>query len=169
MSRKAAAAALVVDPDKAAQVEKERARLMALFDGADENKLKFIRDHVQQLAWLGITILELQADVDARGPVVPFQNGREQTGLQANPACKILKDYQQLYNAAFRALLPVVQDKPRTKELVSLKWDLVYPEPQTPEEIEAEERAEEEKRKRIDAEIAAAQKQLDEMHAKFGK
>ncbi len=114
MSRKAAAAALVVDPDKAAQVEKERAQLMELFDGADENKLKFIRDHVQQLAWLGITILELQAEIDQRGTVVPFQNGREQNGLQANPACKVLKDYQQLYNTQFRALLPVLPKKPRT-------------------------------------------------------
>lgn len=112
MSRKAAAA-LVADPGKAARVEKERARLMDLFACADANKLDFIRDHVQQLAWLGITILELQSDVDKRGPVVPFQNGREQTGLQANPACKILKDYQQLYNTQFRALLPVLPEKPR--------------------------------------------------------
>ena len=105
-------AAVAVDPGKAARVEQERTRLMELFAGADQNKLDFIRDHVQQLAWLGITILELQADVDERGPVVPYKNGQTQEGLQANPACKILKDYQQLYNTQFRALLPVLPDKP---------------------------------------------------------
>ena len=99
------------DPEKTAVVERERQRLMELFAGADQNKLDFIRDAVQQVAWLGITILELQAEIDQRGTVVPFQNGREQTGLQANPACKILKDYQQLYNTQFRALLPVLPEK----------------------------------------------------------
>ena len=107
------AAALDTDPGKAARVQAEQTRLMELFAGADPNRLDFIRDAVQQVAWLGIAILELQAEIDQRGPVVPYQNGRDQTGLQANPACKILKDYQQLYNTLFRSLLPVLPDKPR--------------------------------------------------------
>lgn len=111
MSRKPAAASRIMDPDKAARVEQERARLMELFTGADPNKLDFIREHVQQLAWLGITIQELQEDIDERGPVVPYQNGKEQTGLQANPACKTLKDFQTLYNTQFRALLPVLPER----------------------------------------------------------
>ena len=106
-------ATLNADPVKAAAVEQERARLMDLFAGADPNKLDFIRDAVQQVAWLGITIAELQRDIDERGPVVPFQNGKNQEGLQANPAAKLLKDFQQLHNTLFRALLPVLPDKPR--------------------------------------------------------
>ncbi len=109
------------DPVKAAKVEQERTRFMELFANADENKLDFIRDHVQQLAWLGITIQELQADVDERGPVVSFQNGKDQTGLQANPACKILKDYQQLYNTQFRALLPILPEKVKRSRLDELR------------------------------------------------
>lgn len=112
MAKKTAAPVpLIMDPDKAQRVEAERARLMELFAGADENRLDFIRDAVQQLAWLGLTILELQEDIDQRGPVVPYQNGQNQTGLQANPACKTLKDFQTLYNTQFRALLPVVPEK----------------------------------------------------------
>ncbi len=112
MSRKsaAAAAARIMEPGKAKRVEKERARLMELFIGADPNKLDFIRDAVQQVAWLGITILELQSEIDEKGPVLPFQNGQNQNGLQANPACKTLKDFQTLYNTQFRALLPVVPE-----------------------------------------------------------
>ncbi len=113
------AVTLNADPGKAAAVEQERARLMDLFTGADPNKLDFIRDAVQQLAWLQITIGELQRDIDERGPVVPFQNGKNQEGLQANPACKTLKDFQQLYNTQFRALLPVLPDKPQRKGKLS--------------------------------------------------
>lgn len=118
MTRKAktTAAALIADPGnqdqgKAARVEQERARLMALFDGADPNKLDFIRDAVRQVAWLGISIIELQTEIDQRGAVVQYQNGREQSGLQMNPAAKLLKDFQTLYNTQFRALLPVLPEK----------------------------------------------------------
>lgn len=108
------AAALIVDPGKAALVEQERARLMALFDGADENRLDFIRDAVQQLAWLNVSIQELQTDIDEKGHVIPYQNGQTQKGLQANPSCKLLTDFQKLSNTTFRALLPVLPDRPRT-------------------------------------------------------
>lgn len=108
---KTAAAVPEIESGKNEKVEKERARLMELFNNADENKLDFIRDAVQQVAWLGVTIMELQAEIDKNGPVVPFQNGRNQSGLQANPACKTLKDFQTLYNTQFRALLPVLPEK----------------------------------------------------------
>lgn len=160
------AAALAADPEKAERVATELERLRGLFADADENKKDYIRDAVQQLAWLGITILELQADIDERGPVVPYQNGKGQSGLQANPACKILKDYQQLHNTLFRALLPVLPERPHTKSLDLLRMEF-EPEPRTTEEIEAAERAEDEKRKRIDAEIAAAQKLLEERRTKL--
>lgn len=166
MSRGTSAAA-APDTVKAERVQAEQARLMELFSGADPNKLDFIRDAVQQVAWLGISILELQADIDENGPVIQYQNGKNQTGLQANPSCKLLTDYQKLYNTQFRALLPVLPDKPQTTSLGWFRTDF-EPEPKTPEEIEAEERAEVEKQKRINAEIAAAQKLLDERRAKNG-
>lgn len=107
------AAALIADPGKAALVEHERARLMELFSSANPNKLDFIRDAVQQLAWLNVSIQELQRDIDENGPVIPYQNGQTQKGLQANPSCKLLTDFQKLSNTTFRALLPVLPDKPR--------------------------------------------------------
>ena len=115
--RTPAAAALNADPGKAGRVEKERARLMELFTGADENKLDFIRDTVNQLSWLAVSILDLQAEVDEKGPVIPYKNGQNQEGLQANPACKLLIDFEKLYNTAFRALLPLVPEKPGRDEL----------------------------------------------------
>ena len=101
----------LIEPGKAERVERDRARLMKLFVGADENKIDFIQDAVQQVAWLGITIKELQADIDQNGPVLPYDNGGNQKGLQVNPACKLLKDYQESYNTLFRALLPLVPEK----------------------------------------------------------
>ena len=67
-----------------------------------------------------------------------------------------------------RREVPVLPEKPRTTSLDLLRREF-EPEPKTPEEIEAEKRAEAEKQKRINAEIAAAQKLLDERHAKNGR
>ena len=128
------AAVLVSDPDKAARVEQERARLMELFTGADPNKLDFIRDAVQQLAWLNVSIQELQSDIDENGPIVPYQNGQTQKGLQRNPACQLLVDLQKLSNTTFRALLPVLPDEPKSTALDELRQ--FNSEPMTKEEQE---------------------------------
>ncbi len=111
MSIKAAAAALSTDPGKAERVKAEQARLMGLFTDANKNKLNYISSHVQQLAWLGVSILDLQSQIDAEGTAIPYQNGRNQIGLQANPAAKLLIDCQKLYNTAFRALLSVLPEE----------------------------------------------------------
>ena len=161
--RTSAAAAVAADPGKAARVEQERARLMELFTGADSNKMDFIRNQVQQLAWLNISISDLQAETDAAGAVVQYDNGGNQRGLQANPACKLLIEYEKLSNTIFRALLPLVPEKVNEDDFLNYEsWQ------KTPEEIEEEYQAEEERRKRINAEIAAAQKQLEESRAKNG-
>ena len=131
--QKAITASLVAaDPGKAASVEKERARLMELFTGADSNKMDFIRNHVQQLAWLNISISDLQAETDAAGAVVQYNNGGNQKGLQTNPACKLLIEYEKLSNTIFRALLPLVPEKAYNDDFLS---DF-KPDPMTEEEKE---------------------------------
>lgn len=115
--QKKTAAALIADPVKERRVKKERARLMELFAGVDENKTDFIKNHVQQLAWLNVSILELQIQIDAAGAVIPYDNGGGQRGNQANPACKLLIEYEKLSNTIFRALLPLVPEKPGRDDL----------------------------------------------------
>lgn len=166
MERKAKTAVnVLMDPGKAARVEQERTRIMELFTDADPNKLDFIRDAVLQLSWLGITILELQAEIDQRGPVVPYRNGRDQTGLQANPACKTLKDFQTLYNTQFRALLPVLPEKQRKGsklEMLRSQQELIdslFEDDEDPEEKAEREREYEERQKKAQEDFQRAVEQ----------
>lgn len=149
--RTSVATPVAADPGKAARVEQERARLMELFTGADSNKMDFIRNHVQQLAWLNISISDLQAETDAAGAVVQYNNGGNQKGLQTNPACKLLIEYEKLSNTIFRALLPVVPEKQTRDELddfLNGDYDSKY--------WEERKREDEERQKKIQAEIDRA-------------
>lgn len=120
--------------NKQKRVKAEELRLMELFAGADQNQLDFIKKHVQQLAWTNISIDDLQKQIDEEGSIIPYQNGKNQSGMQQNPACKLLIDYQKLSNTSFRALQPVLPDKPKTGRLDVLKEFMS--EPMTEEEKE---------------------------------
>ena len=96
------------------KIAKENKRLLALFEGTDENKMDFIREHVRQLAWYNVRIFELQKNIDKNGITVPFQNGRNQSGLQSNPDLRALIDLQKLTSAMIKILLPLVPAKQRT-------------------------------------------------------
>ena len=94
------------------RVTVEYKRLMALFDGADENKMAFIRNNVQQLAWYNIQISDLQKAIDETGTKEQYQNGREQSGNHTNPDLRALVELQKLANAIVKVLLPLVPEKP---------------------------------------------------------
>lgn len=140
MAKQKTAAAMTADPGKERRVKKERARLMALFAGVDENKTDFIKNHVQQLAWLNVSILELQTQIDAAGAVIPYDNGGGQRGSQANPACKLLIEYEKLSNTIFRALLPVVPEKSAQDKLFDFLEDEEYQKAEEQRQREYEER-----------------------------
>lgn len=93
------------------KVSAEIKRLMALFEGVDENKTDFIREHVRQLSWYNVRIRELQQSINEKGVTIPYQNGRNQTGMQANPDLKALIDLQKLTNPIVKTLLPLVPEK----------------------------------------------------------
>jgi len=93
------------------KVVAENKRLMALFKGVDENKVDFIRDEIRKLSWYNIRIRELQEKIDKDGITIPFQNGRNQSGLQTNPDMKALIDLQKIVNPIVKTLLPLVPDK----------------------------------------------------------
>lgn len=99
------------------KVSAEIRRLMALFEGVDENKTDFIREHVRQLSWYNVRIRELQQSINEKGVTIPYQNGRNQTGMQANPDLKALIDLQKLTNPIVKTLLPLVPEKPGRDEL----------------------------------------------------
>ncbi len=98
--------------DNEQRIEKENARLLALFDGADQNKMDFIREQIRQLAFINITLLDLQQSINQEGTKEHYDNGGGQSGKHANPDLKTLIDLQKLAVSLLGKLLPLVPEKP---------------------------------------------------------
>ena len=110
------------------KVAAEYNRLLTLFDGADANKMDFIRENVRQLAWYNARISELQERVDNNGMTIEYQNGRNQHGLQNNPDLKALVELQKLASAMVKIMLPLVPEGRRgMSKLDALRNDLDLP------------------------------------------
>ncbi|MBR0266460.1 MAG: hypothetical protein IJQ71_03385 [Clostridia bacterium] len=86
-------------------------RLEEIFREVDENKRDFVQRQIQQLAWLNVSIADLQLKVDQWGTLVSYDNGGGQSGIKPNPDVKTLLDYQKSCNTIVRTLITLVPDK----------------------------------------------------------
>ena len=82
-----------------------------LFNGVEEGRKDFIQRQLEQLAWLNISIIDLQEKIDRFGTLVMYDNGGGQSGVKPNPDLKTLIDYQKLANTIVRTLNSVIPIK----------------------------------------------------------
>ncbi len=99
------------DPNKARKIKKELRRLETLFEGIEENRRDFIQRQLEQLAWLNISIIELQGKVDRFGTLVQYDNGGGQSGVSPNPDLKTLIAYQKQATTIVRTLNSIIPIK----------------------------------------------------------
>ena len=99
------------DPKKARKVKRELKRLLDLFNGVEKGRKDFIQRQLEQLAWLNISINDLQEKIDSFGTLVTYDNGGGQSGVKPNPDLKTLIDYQKLANTIVRTLNSVIPIK----------------------------------------------------------
>ena len=115
-----------LDPEKAKRVKAEYKRLSDLFTGIDENKRDFVQPQIKQLAWLNISIRDLQDRIDQFGTLVQYDHGGGQSGVTTNPEVKIMNEYQKLATSITRTLHTIVPVKEiaKTDKLASFFDDL---------------------------------------------
>lgn len=116
------------DANKTERVSIELKRLSDLFEGVKENRKDFIQRQLEQLAWLNISIVDLQEKIDRFGTLVMYDNGGGQSGVKPNPDLKTLIDYQKLANTIVRTLNNIIPIKetgtPGLGKLEAFRLDL---------------------------------------------
>ena len=139
------------DPEKLERIQTELEHLTEIFREIDPNKRDFVQRQIEQLAWLNVSIADLQAKVDQWGTLIKYDNGGGQSGVKPNPDVKTLLDYQKLANTITRTLIPLVPDKNSCGKLSDL-----FNCDDFSCDSEEEQRQEEERRKAINEQIAMA-------------
>lgn len=122
------------------RVTAEIKRLQAIFDGVDENKVNFVREHISQLAWYNVQIRDLQKAIETAGTKEHYQHGKGQSGNMVNPDLRAMIELQKLTNAIVKVLLPLVPEKSAQDKLFDFVEDEEYQKAEEQRQREYEER-----------------------------
>ena len=95
------------------QIEKDK--LMTVFKEIDANKLEFVSNQIDDLAWLIVACDELKDKIDKEGAVIKYNNGGGQSGVKDNPNVKTLIAYQKNKISITKQLIELVPVKSKSK------------------------------------------------------
>ena len=94
--------------EKETLIKKEKNKLKRIFKDIDENKLKFVMTLIDRLAWLNVSVKELEDNIDKNGTTISYDNGGGQSGIKDNPDVKTLIQYTRNITTITKQLVDLV-------------------------------------------------------------
>ncbi len=94
--------------DKEKIIKKEIARLKKIFKDLPEEKYKLAENLIQNIAFMKITLLELQQDILINGAVEEYKNGENQHGRKVSSASQVYNSMIKNYTTCFKALVDLL-------------------------------------------------------------
>ena len=134
---------------KEERIKNEKDRLIIYFEKLSERELAIITPMIENAAFMRITLEDLRKVIIEEGVTERYQNGANQFGNKQSASLQAYNMIVKTYSALMKNLFSYLPYESKQ----ALTWQ---PKEKTPEEIEAEERAADERRARINAEIARA-------------
>ncbi|MFT8459968.1 MAG: hypothetical protein ABF695_12350 [Liquorilactobacillus ghanensis] len=83
---------------------KEYRKLKRIMKPIGREQIKAIDDLLQRLAFMTITLSDLEADIKVKGAIVDFENGKQLMRIE-NPAQKSYNTMINRYNALYSTIL----------------------------------------------------------------
>lgn len=75
--------------DKDKRIKAEIKRLNSLYSNVDKNKLKTVKSIIENVAFMTVTLEDLQSSINAEGVITKYQNGANQWGTKKSPEVEI--------------------------------------------------------------------------------
>lgn len=107
---------------KTTRIKKERDRLLDIFVGLDENKLRTCYALIDRAAYITVSLEELEEELNETGWVETYQNGENQMGRKKAAAADVHISLTKNLNAIMKQLLefvPPAQKASRLQEMMS--------------------------------------------------
>lgn len=101
-------------------IKKEKNKLKKIFKDIDKNKLDFVQTLIDRLAWLNVSVRELEELVDEEGTMIEYNNGGGQSGMKDNPNVKTLINYTKNITTITKQLVDLVPPNTKKSKLMEL-------------------------------------------------
>ena len=98
------------------RIKNEIIRLRSIFNEIDKNKLKAVNSIIENVAFMTITLQDLQDDIVNNGLKEQYKNGRNQWGMRENPAIGSYNTMITKYSTLMKQLTDLMSEE-STKDL----------------------------------------------------
>lgn len=105
---------------KTTRIKKEKARLLEIFAGLDENKLQTCYALIDRAAYITISLEELEEELNETGWVETYQNGENQMGRKKAAAADVHISLTKNLNAIMKQLLEFVPPAQKASRLQAM-------------------------------------------------
>lgn len=106
--------------EKEKAIKKEKNKLKKIFKDIDKNKLDFVMTLIDRLAWLNVSVKELEEIIDEEGTMIEYNNGGGQRGMKDNPNVKTLINYTKNISTITKQLVDLVPPNKQKSKLSQL-------------------------------------------------
>ena len=105
---------------KTTRIAREKARLLDIFQGLDENKLSTCSALIDRAAFITISLEDLEVQLNETGWVEYYQNGEAQSGLKKAAAADVHISLTKNLNAIVKQLLDLVPPAQKKSKLAEM-------------------------------------------------
>jgi len=91
--------------EKESRISAEIKRLTKLFKNIDKNKLKTVKSLIENVAFMTITLDDLQLVINEKGCVEEYQNGQNQKGYKKSSEVEVYNTMIKNYSTIMKQLI----------------------------------------------------------------
>ena len=123
------------------RIQAELNRITKLFTNGDSHQRALLAPALENVAFMAVTLQDLQAEIIEKGATEIYTNGKNQSGVKVSAAAQAYNQLLKGYNTTVKILLGMLPPGERKQAASALS---LYRQPPTPEEEEADRKRREE-------------------------
>lgn len=102
--------------EKEKRIKKEIAKYNKIFRVLDEERKKAVQKLIENVAFMAITLEDLQQSINEKGFVESYQNGNNQHGYKESSAVRVYNSMIKNYNTSIKQILDQMPENETVKE-----------------------------------------------------
>lgn len=110
----------MANTEKEKQIKKETRRLKAIFKDLEPNKLKTVDALIARAAFITVSLQELEEELNEKGWVEEYFNGRNQSGLKKSAAAEVHISLTKNLSTIMKQLIDLVPPEQKGSRLAEM-------------------------------------------------